>query len=220
VLGLLLFAGFVADALDQREMLVAVRAALPPSLAPERLAVLPMLGWVVLYCLVFITLLLYSVSAPTSLGASEVRFGSGYGRQRLALVLVLFASAVHLTLVQRIGEDHAIELLDMLKGHGESMSLRQRSCQVLLVLALLCELLLWVEHAEWGVLLLLYGLWAQHSFSSRHLAAFTSILFLSVCTDSLAIASGGPRPASGYATALVWGALVCKLVALSTLAFQ
>ena len=90
--------------------------------------------------------------------------------------------------------------------------------QVALALALVGEMLLWVERAEWGALLLLYGLWAQHSFSSRHLATFTGVLCLSLCTDSLTVAA--PSEASGYVTMLLWAVLFCKLAAFSTLLFQ
>ena len=88
----------------------------------------------------------------------------------------------------------------------------------MLAFAFFCELLLWVERVEWGALLLLYGLWAQHTFSPRHLATFTCVLCLSICTDSLAVAGGGP--ATGYATVLVWGVLFCKLAAFCTLVNQ
>lgn len=102
ILGCLLGASFVAEALDERELLVPIRAALPASLAPERLAVLPFLGWVILYCLIFVTLLVYSIAAPHSLGSGDVDFGMGFGRQRLALIFVLLAAAIHLTLIQRV----------------------------------------------------------------------------------------------------------------------
>ena len=90
--------------------------------------------------------------------------------------------------------------------------------QVMLSIAFLCTLLLWVEASEWGALLLLYGLWARHTFSPRHLAAFTCLLCLNICTDALVVAGGGPG--SDYATVLTWGALVCKLGAFATLVNQ
>lgn len=91
----------IAEALDEREMLGAIRAALPRSCTAERLGVLPMLFWAILYCLIFTTLLIYSLAVPSSLGSGGVHFGSGYGRQRLALLLTLISSVIHLTLVQR-----------------------------------------------------------------------------------------------------------------------
>ncbi|KAL1507671.1 hypothetical protein AB1Y20_007286 [Prymnesium parvum] len=213
----LLALSLVLEALDERELLSAVRAALPPALAPDRLAVLPLLGWAVLYCLLFVALLVYSFCAPSDLGGSEARLGAGYGRLRLALLLVLCAGVVHLTLVQRIGEDHAIELLDMLKGHWDGMSLTKKGCQVVLAVALLLELLLWVERAEWGVLVLLYGLWAQHSFSPRHLAAFTCVLGLSICTDLLALVGAAM---SAFAKVLASSVLLCKVVAFAGVVAQ
>lgn len=214
---LLLCTAFVAEALDERELLGHVRSALPPSLAPERLAVLPLLGWSLIYCLVFAALIIYSVAAKLLLGNEGAHLGTGFGRLRLALILILCATVVHLTLIQRIGEDNMIELLDMMKGHWDGMSIRKKGCQVLLLFALFVSLLLWIQRTDWGILVLLYGLWAQHTFSSRHIATFTCVLGLSICTDALDIAGFQVEIVT---SALAWAILLCKLAVFATLVSQ
>lgn len=132
----------------------------------------------------------------------------------------------------------------MIKGHWESMTMQKKCCQVLqlrkwsspgsgvtlliivlstlaahmlqvvLFFALFLTLLLWVEHTEWGILVLLYGLWAQHTFNPRHLASFTCVLCLSICTDSLTL---GGAPLSPFVAILMWAVLACKLLAFVTL---
>ena len=60
---------------------------------------------------------------------------------------------------QHLGEDQMIAMLDALRGHWGHLTRRQQLTQVLLGIALLCELCLWLRRVEWGGLLLVYGLW-------------------------------------------------------------
>ena len=45
--------------------------------------------------------------------------------------------------------------------------------QAFLVLAMLCEILMWIDRAEWGILLIAYGMWALHLRATHHLSVFT-----------------------------------------------
>lgn len=89
--------------------------------------------------------------------------------------------------------------------------------QVLLLIAFLVELLAWIDHTEWGVLILAYGLWAQHTFSPRHLVNFTILLCLSVCMDSLTLAAAR---LSLIMAILKVAVLSCKFAAFVALANQ
>jgi len=133
---------------------------------------------------------------------------------RLSLLVFLCGGVIHLTLIQRVGEDHVIEMLDVLSGHWAHMMLRQKISQALLGAAMLCELLLWVDHVDWGILLIVYGMWALLLRSTRHLSIFAGVLFLSACTDSLSLAT---EEVGSYATTLMWILLVSKLVIFGTL---
>ena len=55
------------------------------------------------------------------------------------------------------------------------LTLQHSRWQALLVIAMLCEILMWIDRAEWGILLIAYGMWALHLRTSRHLSAFTGI---------------------------------------------
>jgi len=179
----------VLEVLDELGMLAAARAKVPPA-APLHLAVyVPMVCWTLLLLFVFLALLVYALLAGSSVNGVLINLGSSYGAVRLDLLLLLLGLSVHLSLVHKVGEDHVVSMLDSLRGHWGHMSMKQQLSQVLLLLALLCNMLLWLRRVEWGMLLIIYGMWAHNQNSHEHLSIFSCGAIFSVCTDALTLAS-------------------------------
>lgn len=223
---LLLGVALLLEALAARGALNGMRAKLPPSLQPhaEQLGeLLPAACWSLLLLFTFLTLLLYALKAPGSLGAGLATLGLSYGLVRLAMLLSLVGLGVHLSLVHHMGEDMMISALDALRGHWSSLLLRQKVTQLLLTAALVCEVLLWMQRVEWGGLLVVYGLWAFLHHDHDSLCVFCSIACFSMCTDALSLASADARSMHGtmgvVAPVLTWALLLCKLGAVGMLVY-
>jgi len=213
ILGLI----YVLQVLDERGLLAGIREGLPPSLPLDKAIYAPIACWSLLLTFVFLTLLAYALLAPASFGSGPTHLGSSYGAIRLALLVVLLGVSVHLSLVYKVGEDHVIDTLDSLRGHWGHMTWRQKLCQVLLLLALLCSGLLWLQRVEWGGLLIVYGVWSHSQNSHSHLSIFCCGAILSVCTDALVLASEPPN--NTLIVAATWCLVLSKLSVVGILVY-
>ena len=76
-------------------------------------------------------------------------------------------------------------------------------------------MLLWVRRAEWGLLLIVHGLWAHAEHHHDHLSFFASAAIFSMCTDALALAAdaGG----SQLIVLTTWVLLGCKVAVVAML---
>jgi len=210
---------FLAQGLDKLGALGGVRAKLPPTLPLEALAsYLPTACWALLLVLLFLTLLTYAAMAPASLGGGLAYLGASYGAVRLAFFLSLLGLGVNLSLFHKLGEDYVIALLDLLRGRWTHMQTSQKLTQLLLFVALVCAMLLWVRRVDWGVLLILYGLWAHAEHSHDHLSLFACAALFSAGTDALTLAADSADPS--LVEAATWILLSCKLLVVATLIYR
>ena len=217
-IGIMLGVFYVVSILDERGLLNATRAQLPASLPLRHLATyVPIVCWLLILTFIFLALLAYALLMPTSLGAGLSHVGNSYGLVRLTLLVASIGSSVHLTLVHRVGEDHVVAMLDSLRGHWSHMQLRQKACQVLLGVALVCESLLWVCRVEWGGLLIVYGLWAHSHKNHDHLSLFACAALFSIGTDSLTLATNHSNTV--LIEVVTWLLLICKLSVVSSLVY-
>ena len=218
IAALLLAAAFITEELGRRGLLAAVAAKLPAEIPLDKLSsYLPAVCWSLVLLFDLLALLVYSFRSPSSLGGGYVRYGTSFGCGRLSLVVALAALLTELSLVHKLGEDQMVATLDALRGHWSALIRRQQATQLLLVSALICELLLWVERAEWGALLIAYGLWAYTHHNHDHLGVFCVAALFSTATDAIALAAC--ITAGGLMHVLTWILVLCKLLAVAMLVY-
>ena len=187
---LLLGATFILESLARRGMLAPVAANLPEAMPYEKISLyLPTICWSLLLIFDVLALLLYAMRSPPSLGGGYVRFGFSYGLCRLGLLLSLTGFTVNISLVHKLGEDPMVATLDALKGHWSNNAKRQQATQLLLFVALICELILWVRRVEYGAMVLGYGLYAYTHHDHDHLCVFCALALFSLATDALTLAA-------------------------------
>ena len=227
IVALILVCHFALEALDaSRGVLNSLRAKIPPGMLPvaTKLAkFVPFACWSILLLASFFSLLLFALFAPGTLGSGMAVLGLSYGLTRFAMLLSLMGLAVECAFVLHIGEDQAVSMLDALNGTWAHLATRQKITEVLLLAALVCELLLWLQRIEWGSLLIVFGLHAYTQSNRDHLSAFAALAIFSMATDALNLASADGRTTHGgmglAAPVLTWAVLLCKLGAVTMLVY-
>uniref|UniRef100_A0A7S4BCR8 Uncharacterized protein n=1 Tax=Chrysotila carterae TaxID=13221 RepID=A0A7S4BCR8_CHRCT len=220
-LALLLLAHAVLTELHIRGRLKPFLEKLPPDLSEEKLAMVlregPLVAWGLLLLFEYLTLFVYAIKVPETLGAGGVAFGYSYGLVRLAMVVSAAAAASYLALARGMGEVLVTEVLDGLKAATACADRKSAVLQGLMLLGLLCEVLLWVERPGWGGLLQLYGLWSVQC--KLEMAMYSCASLVAVGMDALSIVTPTLPPPPVTMMMVLWVLVIDRVAILGALRF-
>ena len=215
----LLLVSVVLKEMQSHGQLESVIAKVPPEYEKyvPYIQYAPAFLWLVVCVTEYSALLLYATHVPPTFGAGPAYTCFHFGLYRFTFILTAAGALLHMAFVHGIGEDLAMELLENVRrAIFTPIDAKQRALQGILLGALACETLLWIRRPSWGILLIVYGLCAQHMSGAarlRHITLFVAAAILSLCTDALEVAGAGYQQ-SFYVTASLWLLMLCKLAAV------